>query len=120
MSQHHLPPGLLLRRRLTGNTLGITRIAWSPSGHILASPSGDRTIKLWDTITGQILHTLSDHTDRINDAAWSPDGTVIASASDDATIKLWDTCTGKCLKTLKGHTAAVSGVTFPSDWKTLA
>ncbi len=120
MSQHHLPPGLLLRRRLTGNTLGITRIAWSPSGHILASPSGDRTIKLWDTITGQILHTLSDHTDRINDAAWSPDGTVIASASDDATIKLWDTCTGKCLKTLKGHTAALMRVTFASDGQTLA
>src|SRR5258706_7284245 len=107
MSQHNLPAGLSLRYTLPGHTSSITRIAWSPDGNILASPSGDRTIKLWDTITGQLLHTLSDHTDSINDVAWSPDNIVIASASDDASIKLWDTRTWECLKTLKEHTAAV-------------
>ena len=50
-----LPPGVKLVRTLRGHTEFIGRIAWSPDGRILASPSGDGTIRLWDTETGECL-----------------------------------------------------------------
>lgn len=43
----NLPPGVKLLRTLRGHTDTIGRIAWSPDGRLLASPSADGTIRLW-------------------------------------------------------------------------
>ncbi len=48
-----LPPGVKLLRTLRGHTSWIGRIAWSPDGRLLASPSDDNTIRLWDAETGE-------------------------------------------------------------------
>ena len=119
MSDKNLP-GLSLRSTLQGHTQNITQIAWSPDGHIIASPSEDHTIRLWDTKTGQCLHTLSGHSDTINGVSWSPNGRVLASASDDATIKLWETLTGQYQRTLTEHRAAVTSVAYVPDGLILA
>ena len=46
-------PGVRLRKALRGHTHYIGRIAWSPDGKWLASPSYDRTIRIWDGETGR-------------------------------------------------------------------
>ncbi len=56
-----LPPGVKLVCTLRGHTDCIGRIAWSPDGRMLASPSDDKTIRLWDAETGQCLRTLTGH-----------------------------------------------------------
>src|SRR5579884_2655848 len=98
-----IPPGFRLRQTLRGHTKTITRIAWSPDGRILASPSVDKTIRLWHVQTGQLLRILTGHQDRVNSVAWSSYSSTLASGSFDRTIGLWDAQTGQRLQTLTGH-----------------
>ncbi len=54
----NLPAGVKLVRTLRGHTGWIGRISWSPDGRMLASPSEDNTIRVWDAETGQCLRVL--------------------------------------------------------------
>jgi len=97
-------PGLTLRYVLRGHKDVIHRIAWSPDGSYLASPSSDNTIRIWDARSGECVRTLQEHTGRIINVAWSPDSQRLASASYDETIRLWDAASGRHLQALEGHT----------------
>ena len=102
-----LPPGVKLLRTLRGHTQRIGRIAWSPDGRLLASPSADQTIRLWDVETGECLRTLRGHTDTVDSVAFDPSGGMLASGSHDCTVKLWEAFSGRLLRTFKGHQDAV-------------
>ncbi|MEL6382551.1 MAG: serine/threonine protein kinase, partial [Cyanobacteria bacterium J06626_18] len=69
--------------------------------------------------TGQLLHTLSGHTDRVLTVAINDAGTAIASGSTDQTIKIWDLQTGTERQTFTGHSGWVLSVTFGLDGKTV-
>src|SRR5437879_5803776 len=74
-----LPHGVKLVRTLRGHTGWIGRIAWSPDGRMLASPSGDKTIRLWNAETGVCLHTLRGHKEEVNTVVFAPAGKILAS-----------------------------------------
>ena len=112
-------PGLTLRHILRGHSETIARIAWSPDGSYIASPSVD-TIRIWDTRSGVCTHTLHGHSAKVLDVAWSPDCHCVASASEDRNICLWETASGKLLQTLKGHNRAVKSVAWSPDGQCLA
>ncbi|MCI0611511.1 hypothetical protein L0244_00835, partial [bacterium] len=78
-----------LRHTLRGHTGTIGRIAWSPDGRMLASPSWDKTIRLWEVGTGKLLRALKGHEEAVNSVVFDPTGRILASGSDDSTIKLW-------------------------------
>ena len=107
-------------KTLTGHTLIVSDVVFSPDGQIIASGSYDGTIHLWDTDIGIHLCTLTGHTSIINSVSFSPDGKILASGSWDKTIRLWDVATGKQLDTLIGHTGSIECVLFSSDGKILA
>src|SRR5688572_14345778 len=98
----NLPPGVNLIRTLRGHTGFIGRIAWSPDGRMVASPSSDDTIRLWDVETGACIHTMKGHKSGVTSVAFDPTGQTLASGSNDSTVKLWDVNNGLLLRTFEG------------------
>lgn len=85
---------------LKGHGKGVTSVAFSRDGRLLASGSSDNTIKIWDVATKADLRTLAGHTANIESIDFSPDGRLLASASDDGATFLWDANTGEHLLTM--------------------
>ena len=85
---------------LKGHGKGVTQVAFSRDGRLLASSSTDNTIRIWDVATQRELRTLTGHTSNIDSLDFSPDWRLLASASDDGGTFLWDANTGEHLLTL--------------------
>ncbi len=98
----------------------VLALEFSPDGTRLASGSKDKTVRLWDTDTGDELAILRKHTEWTNVLAFSPDGKMLATGSADKTVNLWDTDTGKLLTPLIGHLNSIAALAFSPDGNTLA
>jgi WD40 repeat protein/uncharacterized caspase-like protein len=85
---------------ITGHGRGVSKVAFSRDGKLLASGGTDNTIKIWDVATQKELRTFTGHTSGIESIDFSPDGRLLASASDDGSTFLWDAQTGEHLLTL--------------------
>ncbi|SCZ96877.1 BZ3500_MvSof-1268-A1-R1_Chr4-1g06810 [Microbotryum saponariae] len=77
-------------------------------GAFAATGSRDKTIKLWDTQSGQCLKTFVGHDNWVRALVFHPSGKFLLSASDDKTIRTWDLVTGRCSKTLEAHSHFVT------------
>src|SRR5690606_20390845 len=100
-------------RTLTGHDGVINRIAWSPVKNMLASPSFDRSVQIWDVSSRETTQReLIRHHDWVSSVTWSPDGCFLASASSDHTIRIADTRDLQEVGVLRGHSRTV----FDVDW----
>lgn len=118
---YRIPPGVEMTHTLRGHEDAIFRIAWSPSERILASPSRDKTIRIWNASTGEHLRTLTGHAAGVNQVAWSPNGRRISSVSFDMSIWIWDVESGEKAKTIWGaHSLDIRSIAWSPDGHTLA
>jgi len=92
-------PHPALLRTFEGHSSFVNGCAFSPDGQLIVSASWDRTLKVWDALTGEMLRTLEGHSAYVRGCAFSPDGQLIVSASWDRTLKVWDALTGQTLAT---------------------
>jgi small GTP-binding protein len=102
-------PGLTLRHVLRGHEGWIGRIAWSPDGKYLASPSNDTTIRIWDVSTGECIHVLEGHTTLVNSIAWLPKTQNLVSVDYTGSMIVWDVVNETNIITKSENTSNLNG-----------
>lgn len=111
-----------LVRTLQGHADVVWSVAPSFDSQTIVSSSGDKTIKVWNLLTGELLRTISGNTDYVLDVALaSGDRTLVSSsyASDNA-IHTWNLPTGELRSSVFKDAGRVWSVALSSDGQTLA
>jgi WD40 repeat protein len=115
----------VLVNTLAGHSKMVRSVAISPDGQTLVSGSDDKTIKVWNLHSGELLKTLTGHLSSwflgvsVVCVAISPDGQMLVSGAGDKTIKVWNLHSGELLKTLTGHSKTVNSVAISPNGQTL-
>lgn len=104
---------------LMGHSHIVNSLVISDDTKYLISGSRDKTVRIWNLATGELIHILKGHEDIVNTVALSPDQEIIASGSADKTIKIWHLHTGELLATFTGHSNSVTAVTFTTSGEML-
>jgi eukaryotic-like serine/threonine-protein kinase len=104
----------------SGHSDKVRSVAWSPDGAHIVSGSDDKTVQVWEAITGDHLFTYMEHSDAVSAVSWSPNGAHIVSASNDATVQVWEADTGNRIFTCRGHANRVNSVAWSPDSKLIA
>jgi len=79
-----------LLKVLRGHLDDVWDVAFRGDGKVLASASGDHSIRLWSVDTGVELAELQGHLKDVFSVAFSHDGKYLASGAFDKTVRLWD------------------------------
>ncbi|TKX27364.1 coronin-like protein crn1 [Elsinoe australis] len=92
--------------RLSGHTRKVGHVLFNPAAaNVLASSSGDYTIKLWDINTKSSPLTLK-HNDIVQSLSWSGDGSMLVTTCRDKKIRFWDVRQQKPAHEVPGHAGA--------------
>lgn len=99
----------------TGHSRGINDVAWSRTAEYIATASDDKTLRLWDSQTGDALVEFKGHNNFVFALNFNPQSNLIVSGSFDETVKLWDIRSGDCVATIPAHSDPVTAVDFNRD-----
>ncbi len=77
---------------IPAHNYAIYKISFSPDKKMFATASRDKTLKIWDAATQEILqrieHSNDGHLNSVNTLVWMDDNTLV-SAGDDRSINIW-------------------------------
>ncbi|EPE10134.1 actin-binding protein [Ophiostoma piceae UAMH 11346] len=92
--------------KLQGHSRKVGQVLFNPAADsILASASGDLTVKVWDVTTGQAAATLRQP-DIIQSLSWNASGNLLVTTSRDKRIRVWDVRQGSTVHEAQGHPGA--------------
>jgi WD40 repeat protein len=100
-------------------SLGITGLAFSPDGRILATCGMDGTAKLRDIPGGRTVHALAAHA-LLKDLTFSPDGQSVIAAGTQGFLASWEVGSGRAARTFLGTGEDILCIAASSDGTRLA
>lgn len=103
-----------------GHESAAQTLAYSAQRSLLASGSADKTVKLWNLDTLDLVRTYRGHKDYVTAVAFMPNGRILAAAGLDGSIRLWSTASSRLYRTLMGHKGRVGSLAFSPTGDMLA
>ncbi|GAB2269741.1 autophagy protein 16, interacts with Atg12p-Atg5p [Dionaea muscipula] len=92
------------KRRIPAHDGGCASILFEYNSGKLVTGGQDRTVKMWDTNTGSLNHTLHGCLGSVLDLAITHDNKTVIAASSSNNLYVWDVISGRIRHTLTGHT----------------
>jgi WD40 repeat protein/serine/threonine protein kinase len=95
------------RLDLTVHTSEVWRAVFSPDGQQIASASSDRTVRLWNSVTGEPGRVYQKHSRVVFCVDYSSDGRIASVSVEgggnvDADLRIWDPATGVDKHVMRG------------------
>ena len=99
---------------MKGHNNAVLEVAWSYDNENVVSSSADKSVALWDAVTGSRVRK-SHHASFVNSVSYVKQGSPLyVSGSDDSAIKLWDARSKGCVQTYNSEYSVLS-VSFNND-----
>ncbi|BAY66895.1 WD-40 repeat-containing protein (plasmid) [Calothrix brevissima NIES-22] len=104
--------------RLENHTDWVIGLGFNNDGTMLASASKDKTIKIWNLLTGKQIITIPEDAP-LNDISFNSQGNLFVSASEDKKNRLWN-LKGKLVREFPSLKLPALGVNFSPDGQKIA
>ncbi|KAL8727867.1 MAG: hypothetical protein Q9166_005744 [cf. Caloplaca sp. 2 TL-2023] len=93
-------------KQLAGHSRKVGHVLFNPAAaNVLATSSGDYTVKIWDVEAGSPRLTLK-HTDIVQSLSWSANGSLLVTTSRDKKLRIWDVRQEAPAHVAPGHAGA--------------
>lgn len=92
---------------LTGHKNHVVYTQFSPDGRYLISTSWDKTARLWDIHTEEMVGIFKGHKHIVEKASFSEDGKYFLTVGEDYTARLWDFDHKDIVAIFRGHADAI-------------
>ncbi len=97
-----------------GHKRGVWSVKFGRAERVLATGSGDKTVKLWNLEDFSCVKTFEGHTNSVLRVDFINFGMQLVSAGSDGLVKVWNVKDEECMITMDNHEDKVNSITWGS------
>ncbi|KAG7099702.1 hypothetical protein E1B28_001522 [Marasmius oreades] len=98
-----------------GHKRGVWTVRFGREERVLATGSGDKTIRLWNLEDFSCVKTFEGHTNSVLRVDFLNAGMQMVSSASDGLVKIWNVQTEECMTTLDNHEDKVWALAVSTD-----
>jgi U3 small nucleolar RNA-associated protein 13 len=102
-----------------GHKRGVWSVRFGRAERVLATGSGDKTIRLWNLDDFTCVKTFEGHTNSVLRVDFLNAGTQMVSTASDGLVKIWNVREEECITTMDGHEDKVWALAVSKDERTV-